>query len=92
MQPGVSLAKYSPFSLVRHGQPGESRRQGGVWQLQWIAGDDPHPGHAGREHRGKGDDVVLDDDIRLHFREDFSQALFDIDRARGQLLPDGEDQ
>ncbi len=82
VEPGVGLPKRCPFCLIGGGQPREDRRQRGVWQLQGVAGDDPHPGHAGGEHRRKGDDVVLDDDVRLDLGEDLTQALFDVDRAR----------
>ena len=67
VESGIGSAKFSPLSLIRSWQPGINRRQRGIWQLQRVAGDDPHPGHAGGEHRRKGDDIVLDDDIRLDF-------------------------
>jgi hypothetical protein len=82
VEPGIGLPKRCPCCLIAGRQPGEDGRQRRVRKLQRIAGDDPHPGHAGGQHGRKGDDVVLDDDVRLDLGEDLTQALFDVDRTR----------
>ena len=92
MQLAVARAELVPAGAVTGWIARERGRQLGVLQLERVAGDDPSPGPAAREHGGEGDDVVLDDHVWLELAEDLAQPLVDVARPIDELLPDGKDE
>ena len=84
-----SAPKAAQLPGVGQRQPRVGRGEPRIPELQWVAGDDAHPGPAAGRDRGKRADVVLDDRVRLQLVEDLDQTIVDVARAVEERLPGG---
>ena len=92
VQHPVGLSEGIPLAPVRQWKPGEGRRQRWIFDLERIAGGDPHPGDPGRWHRGEGNHVVLHDHVRPDLLEDLLEPTVHEYGAVDELAPDRPDQ
>ena len=76
-----------PLAIVGGGKAREGRRKRRPLHLEWVAGDNADEGGATCHKCRKAQDVVFDNDIWLHPRDDVAQLRLAVHRAVDERLP-----
>ncbi len=87
----VGAVELVPSRAVRTRAAGKVRRHIGIGDLGLGAGDDPHPGHARPQDRGKHDHVVENDHRRLEPGDQLLQGALGAYRGVDDRIPGRRD-